>query len=338
MNPNDISISQNSNITYDAADFIQRSTGYSSSLIGNDVTELKLYLLDSNSGIYVTFQTVDAGTSPISGVLVDIDRVISGDQTNIAAGYTDAAGIITFWLDPTAAYIVTASKTGYSTFQQSITPTQSSYTITMGGGVDVSESYFYGITYDVLPKDPILTNNTVYNFTLSLNSSYWNLTSFGFNLVNSTGYILNSTIDTAAEGGTLILYLDTDNHTEITMNYFWNINGNFTNLTKTWNVRNTYQGELSIKTFFDDLKNFTAAGWDDFGLSILAIIIIVIVVISLAYAAGVYNPIGVATVVMILVWILEYLEFVPELAGRQFLLSVFVTAVWFAFFIQEVSR
>lgn len=346
LNPSGIAVNESSDLRYSATNFPQRQY-YTSiqSLNGGSQVQQTIYLLDSASGSYVTFQVVDGSGGTISGALVSISKVISGASTTIVSGLTDSSGSITFWLDPLLSHTITATKSGYPSFSESITPTQSSYTITLGAATSNYVSLLWGISYNIEPTDIILNNRTTYTFKYNISSTYWNLTTYGFTLRNtSSGAIINTSTGSTPSGSTVTASLNTGNYTSLTMFYFYNIGGNFTNGTQTWNVKPTYQGNLSIMTFFDDLRNFTAAGFNDFGRAILSIIIILFVTGWIAWEFGIYNPTGIATVVVLLCWALEFVGLIPMLpvevlgSQRRYLISIALTGLLIAFYIQENSR
>jgi hypothetical protein len=342
INPTDEDINFDSSITYSGSGFPQRTVVFNQSLNGSYEFPLTLFLLPTSDGLYVTFQIIDVGGTPIQDVYVTASKVLGSSLTTISSGYTDSSGGVTFWLDPNSQHTITASKTGYESTSESITPSQSSYTIILGGETTNYTSPLWGISYNILPVDIILNNHTDYNFTFEINSTYWDLSSYGFSLYNSTNDLLATQSDNNVSGGILYSEVNTYNNSQFYMNYWWNIDGNYTNFTRTWDIRYTYTGDLSIKNFFTDLKNYADvgfnAGFDGFGFAILSIIIIVGMTIWLSYQFGIYSPQGIGFVVVGLVYILEYLEIIPALAGKRYLISAFVFLMWLAYIIQEESR
>lgn len=337
------SITLQTNATALATNFINRNFIFPSTSITNvSGTTYNLYLLDLSSGAYITFQVVDSGGSPVINAYITAQKIISGSLVTITSGYTDDSGIVTFWLDPLSTHTISASKSGVGSTSFSITPTQSSYTITLGGSTQLNQTNpYFGINYNILPTNIILNNNTVYTFRFNISSSYWNLTNYGFNLINSTGGILNTSTGAIITGSALSVLLNTNNMSSVTMNYWWNINGNYTNLSQEWKVHSTYEGELSIKNFFDDLDNYLGvgfnAGFDNFGKIIISIILIVLVVGWLSFEFGIYSPLGIGALVVLLSFFLETVNFLPPLI-RKYLLSIILVVIWLGFATQEESK
>lgn len=344
LNPNGIGVNATRDYRFLFTSFPQRQLYQdTTSLAGGSQSNQILYLLDSSSGSYVTFQVVDTGGSVISGAYVQVTKNIGGSDVIIVSGNTDASGTITFWLDPLSSVTLYVSEATHGSTTQSITPTSSSYTLTLGTATSTNyTSPYWGVSYDIGPKDIILNNNTVYNFTFNISSTYWDLTSYGFTLINSSnGAVLNSTSGSSSTGSVLSVTLNTDSLNSIVMDYYWNIDGNFTNQSQTWVVKSTYQGNFTIMTFFDDLKNYVnnggIAGLDAFGLAMISIVLIITVTGILAYEFGIYNPTSIGFVVVVLVWALEFLGMIPTLV-RPYALSLLVTIVWLGFLVQENSR
>lgn len=340
LEPENVNLPINGSINYEASGFQQRKINIDRSIIGNTTHQQVLYLLGTGDGIYVTFQVVDAGEDVIEGATVTATRTIGGSEVEISSGLTDSSGGVTFWLDPNAQHTIAATKSGVGSTSVSLTPTQSTYTLIIGGVSLINQtSPFIGITYDILPNNIILTNNTNYNFSFELDSGYWNLTNWGFSLSNATDQIQSTTNNTIG-GGTLRIELNTGNHTEINMDYWWNIDGNYTNLTRTWDVENTYVGSLSIKNFFNDFASYAAvgfnAGYNNFTAIIVSIIILVLAVGGLSFAFGIYSPLGIMSLTFAIVFLLETVNIIPPLV-RQYLLTAILGIILLAYFIKEQS-
>lgn len=343
IDPNNLDLATSGTIRYSATGFPERQVSFSNTLNGNDTLAQTLYLLPTADGIYVTFQVVDTSGAPIEDVTVTAKTVIDGTLTDVGGGETDAAGVITLWLNPNAVHTISASKSGVGSLTTSITPTQSLYTLTLSTTSTTNQtSAYFGITYNILPTDVILNNNTVYDFIFNISSSDGNLTSYGFQLYNaSSGALLNSTSGNTATGEVLTVGLDTITYQEIQMDYWWITEDGGANQSQSWLVRSTYQGSLSIKQFFDDFAAYAAvgfgAGYSSFGNILLSILIIVGVTTSLSYAFGLYSKTGITAIIAGLVLLLEYVNLLPPLIFKYFL-SAIVGAMLFAFILEERTR
>lgn len=251
-------------IQYFNAESPLRTYSTNSLSLTNITTNLTLYLLPSSAGSYVTFQVVTESGSPISGAAINVSRSSIGIISTIT---TDSAGSATFFLDPTVTYTITVAATGYDLFTTSITPTQSSYTITLGGATTTGATdYTRGVTYSIKPINFELNNNTVYNFNFTIASSYWGLDSFGFIITNSSGYVFASSSSSASAGGTVSSDINTGRNQSFIMNAFWVVNGTYNNITQYWVITNTADTGWSIANLFTDLKTYLNDPNDSDGL------------------------------------------------------------------------
>ncbi|KKK87042.1 hypothetical protein LCGC14_2757200, partial [marine sediment metagenome] len=229
----------------------QRKFNPSPLTLTNTTTQQTLFLLPTADGIFVTFQVVDPAEQVISGVNSNVTK----DGDIISSGTTDDAGLITYFLDPDTSYVFSFSKTGLTGVTTTLVPTQTSFTIIMGVVTTINQfDTTIGIDYTITPNNLTLVNGTDVNFSLDLVSTFNTLEEFGFVLSNSTGTIFNSTSSTTGTGGLLSQILNTGNNTDITMEVFWTITGNQTNVTRIWLVFNLENEGFSVLTFFNDLS------------------------------------------------------------------------------------
>mgnify|MGYP003145840146 CR=1 FL=1 len=276
----------------------------------NVTTNTTLYLLGSDDGIYVTFQVINTAEQPISGVEVNATRSISGTTTIVGEGSTGADGGVTFWLNPDFAHTLSFLKTGYDQYITSITPTQTTYTINLGGATTTIDSYDFtkGITYSIVPKDARLINGTAYSFNYTLSSSNWDVTEYGFVLRFPNGTVIDSVSD-AANGGTVKLSANMNNYTRLVMNHYYVITGNYSNGTKTWVIISNEDVDYSIKNFFDRIGTYTTSGLfglDNFGLNLLIYFLIFGFVGIMSYKFGISNPAAISVMVFSLVALFDF--------------------------------
>lgn len=161
--------------TYPQRKMIINSTYYNTTLVSKI-----LYLLNVNNGITSNYQVISVGNAVISGATILIQRIIGSSVVDIASGTTDNSGSLSFFLNPNYAHTFYVSALGYSSQTQTITPSQTSYTFTMGTSTNPF-SYTYnadGIYYTKWPPSGIVRNG-VYNFTYevySIASNIYNCT------------------------------------------------------------------------------------------------------------------------------------------------------------------
>jgi len=278
----------------------------------NTTTNQTLFLLASADGIYVTFQVVNNAEQ----LLDDVDVTAERNGAIVGSGTTGAEGTVTFWLNPDFIHSFTFTKTGYTTYETSFFPTQTSYTITLSGGVAVSGyDYSKGINYKIYPESKELVNKTEYEFNYTISSSFWEITDFGFILKVSNGTILQSTSQTT-NGGFLTLAQNTQNHTRIIMDYYYVVNNTYLNQTVYWNVFNTGNTQWSIKNFFDDFDAYLTVGFfgiDEFGKYLLIFFILFISVGVMSFKYGLTSPIAISSMVFAIIFFFDVvLDLLPE--------------------------
>ena len=254
------------------------------------VTNKLLYLLNTVDGIYVTFQVINLAQQGINGVTVIGNRTIEGTQTEVSQGTTDSAGAITFWLNPDFSHLFKFIKTGYTTYTTTLTPTQSSYTITLGGGTTTIEDTRRGVNYTIQPSSDYLFNDTTYNFNFSISSTYADLEEYGFSLYYGNDTLIGSDSDTTTTGGTIeVNTIDSSNQTQIYMNYYYIINSTQVDGSRTWQIQSTDGRGFSLWFFFQDFTTYIDAdlfGFDYFGKAILSFTILILVAGGLSYRYG----------------------------------------------------
>lgn len=309
----------------------------------NVTTNQVLYLLATADGIYVTFQVINSAEQAISGVIVNATREIGGEDVIVGQGTTGADGGITFWLNPDYQHTLTFYKSGYDLYQTTITPTNSEYTIQLTS--DTSEDvddYSQGITYTIKPSVTYLSNGTTYSFNMTLSSSYWEIDSFGFNLTNEDGDLLDS--DSSASEGTLNINLNTGENSTIIMNYYWIIEGNMTTGSRDWLVIDLSQDSWSIKNLLDDFVRYIEDedgifGLTNFGVGLIMFFIIFIITGVFSYKYGVTNYATLVGVIFGLVALFDVgLGLIPNPVGAiNYFPTFFIGIIAAALFLREVA-
>lgn len=311
-------------VQYLATGYPQRVYETTTITLTNSTTNITLYLLPTTDGIYVTFQVTNPSDQLLSGVTINASREFSGINTLISQGTTGTDGTYTFWLNPDYLHTITFSKSGFTTYVTSITPTQSSYTITLGGGGTTTNDYSQGISYKTYPVLEELFNDTIYNFMFNVSSSYWSLDSFGFNLRLANGTIVG-TASSITAGTAASLSYNTTNLTMIYMDYYWIINGNITNGNKYWVISNTANTQYSVKNFFTDLGDYLDSGLfgiDNFGRYLLVFIILFVTVGMMSYKYGLTSPMAITTMIFSIIFFLDVVTgLIPKINNVEYLLT-----------------
>lgn len=305
------------------------------------VTNQSLYSLISTSGIYTTFQVINTADQVISGVDVTATREISGESVDVGIGTTASSGTVTFWLNPDFVHDYVFSKTGLDTVTTSFAPTQTAYTITMGGTLSTANSSMRGIDYDILPTDLFLENDTNYTFGFTLTSSYWDVSEYGFNLRLANGTIITGD-STSVEGTALTKLYNVNNQTLIYLDAYWVINDEYTNITRVWAIQNTEYTGYGIKTFFEDLNFYLDSGLfgiDNFGRYLIAFIIIFISVGIMGYKFGISSPLGLISLLFgIVLFFDSVVGLLPAIRGVEHLPTFIAGLILILAILNEVKN
>jgi len=331
------------NISYTTDNYPQRSSGANFTYMSPGAAgehNQTFYLLHTSDGLYVTFQVVGPSEQPLDGVHVNATALVGGVTTLVGDGYTGADGGITFYLNPNAAHVFNFYLSNYALYSLSLVPTQSSYTIMLGSSiVEAEEDFTKGVSYMVQPQSMVLINNTVYDFNFTTSSNFWTISEFGFTLTNSSGYVINSTSDNT-NGGTVEVTTNTENHGEITMNYYWIIDGNYTNASRSWLVYDESGSDWSILNFFNNLSTYITSGLfglDNFGLAILTFLFMFVFTGVLSYKFGLTSPAALFSVVFGIILLLDVsFNLIPNLNGYPFA-TILTGLILFALMVREVT-
>jgi hypothetical protein len=318
--------------------------------VTNLTTSAVLYLLPTSGGGSVSFQIVSSSGQAISGATVSISRTGYG---SVEQKLTDDAGIASFFMDSGYSYVVTVSKDGYETVTSTITPSQSSYTIILGGqAISYPISYNRDISYSIYPMEFQLLNSTVYNFNVTLNSSYWTLDSWGFVLTNISGYVFTSVSSSSATGGTIGVDLNTGLNDTILMNLYWYTNSTYTNVTRYWRISNSADTGYSIANFLTRFKTYITdptdsdglfglkfSGGNDFGFSLIIFVIIFAFAGILSYKFGLNSPAAIMMVILGFVYLFDVsLDLLPKGASGYPLVFPLTLVLTIAILFREVGR
>jgi len=345
LSPKGSTLNHNTIVQYSLTGYPQRRWAYSTALTDTMIHKT-LYLLSSTDGMYVTYYIKDSTEISVKGATITARRKIDGSWTTISSGVTGDDGGVTFWLNPDYEHQIVVEKTGYASVTQTHTPTQATYTIYLGTTpIREMVNYNRGILYRISPTLSTLNNNTVYVFNFSINSSYWDLDSFGFVLTNGSD-ILASNSSTLAAGGFITITNDTrdySNYTHFVMNYYWVIEGNYTNGTRSWMIGDTKDYGFSIKTFFTDLKRYTDEemfGLNAFSRTLIVFFIIFTLVGIMTYMSGVYSPGAISLEVFILVALFDYgLGMIPNPSNAvPHFTSVFIGLITIGLLLWEMRK
>lgn len=268
--------------------------------LNNDTTNKTLYLLNSASGIYVSFLVVNSQLVQIPNTNILIKPHSSSNI--IESVYTDGSGSASVWLNPSSSYDITFTASGYLPLTETLTPSQTQYTIQLGAvsGTNVT-SYTNGLQYFILPLSNSLNYNTTYAFSFNISSSADIIQKFFFNISNGTDYF--GSAYSANNGGLISKNLNTGDNSTFILYANWVINGNNFTALKFYTITNTSDYGYSINTFFTDLKSYKNSGLfglNNFSMNLIIFIIIFALTGIMSYQFGLYSPAAVSGMIFAL--------------------------------------
>ena len=192
-------------------------------------------------------------------------------------------------------------------------------------------------------KDAILEGYI--NFNGSSIDSTTVTTSLIGNIVNNGTIITGGS--TSVEGTQLTKQYDTNNQTRIYLDYYWLINGTYTNGTRMWNVYNTDNTQWSIKVFFTDTKNYFNSGFfgiDNFGRYLLIFIVIFFTIGIMSYKYGLTSPLTISLATFLIIFffdvVVNIIPAVVNISGNEvpYLLTFLSRLIFVIMVIKEVSK
>lgn len=279
--PNTTTFTTNYDLTYSSAIYPQRSFSERSLTINNISQQRTLYALEASEGIFARFQIVNSFGSPIPAATGVMSRTIGGVSSTIEKELSDDSGLMTFFVNPDVTYNFVFSKTGSGsqTLNLRVTTTEI-ITITLGStATEQVLPFATGIIYKFSPENIILNNNTNQKFIFNLSTSFWNLTSCAFEIRNDTGLMNQISGFSNRTQCDIDLTINTGNITNISVTATYVLNGTQRiNVSRFYIMSPQYVGEASLKVFFNDLKAFNNAGFDNSTRMILAFLVILSIV------------------------------------------------------------
>lgn len=323
-----------------------RTYVFTNQSLTNTTTTQTLYMLSSNDGLYSAIQVVDEVTAPIAGAVILVERQVAGVWVTIGQDTTGDDGIATFWVNPNFAHRVTVTATGYTTNQVSITPSQATYTIQLSNPDGQITNYYQGIVNQITPSQNFLDNNTAYNFSYTLNSSYWTVTEYGFKLYYSNNHSLLR-IDNDTTNGGIITFTNVNvSGNGIYARYYYVVNNTTVNsgAARDWYLQSTQGREYSIKRFLTDMVTYMDAGLlgiDDFARILISVTVLVLTVGMLSMRYGLNNDAALMGIIFGLVLFLDIgVGILPDFAvGDRIAIPHFITyltaIVMIAFILRE---
>ena len=199
-----------------------------------------------------------------------------------------------------------------------------------------------GITYDIGPSQDVLNNQTDYTFTFNISSLYWSLTESGFVLENGSGTYLGADSCTTGAGCISSVVANTQNHTSIRMNYYWEILNDGTyyymNASKTWSVFKSGTRKSVVTMFREDVEKL-GHGFGDFTKAMISFFIILFAIGIMSYYSGIYSPLAILGEIFFLVFLLDQINFIPEVVGAvPHFITVMIGLLFLSYGIYEYTK
>mgnify|MGYP000570398835 CR=1 FL=1 len=259
-------------------------------------------LLNLTEGQIVTFLVLNRFGSPLQNTEISAYRNIEGTWTLVEQKTTDVSGTGSLFLNPDIPYLITAEKEGYKPFSNTLTPTSTSYTITLYEDISgiISKTYFKSITLWVLRpvKELFFVDETIeFSMNVKANKDTFEWFAMRLTLDNSTEIYLGNS--TAPRGGYLSYNYVPDRPMKIYAEYMFQRNDiNTTYISpKTVYVTADFSGNYTVDKIISDIKEKNLEGISNetknFILSFFAIMIGVVIGLLLSKFGSLRAGVGV---------------------------------------------
>lgn len=296
--PSDKTVNNEYTLQYSKSGYIARRYAKSDALT-NTTTNVVLYLLNSSSGIYSTYQVQDEVGGTISGVKVQVEREINSVWTLLEEATSDSAGAVTFWLDPNYDHRFSFTKATYASVQVTIRPSSSIYTVVMGksSGDASYSSDVEGLKWITWPSPGRLDPDIIYNFGFNITSSLGNLIDCKMEIKNFTD-IINTTVGYAPSGscnsygGNFTLTMDISTQQELWGVYSVDLGAGFIAIDADikWRIHDIdkpSRGTLyDFLDRFDELSLFGDDTEGEFTRIVLVFFFMLLVLATISYSTG----------------------------------------------------
>jgi hypothetical protein len=284
------------------------SGGYEQRYFYTTITDQTLvnntyYLLANTDGLIRSFFVKNQNQNGIIGALVTIKRFIGGSWIMIAQKVTDSSGTTAFLMNPSTQYQVEATYQGLSSGIQTITPSESEYTIYITTGTSYTyTNIFNTVSYSISPQYLTLprTNSTYINFSVVCTTN--DLEYIRTVLTDENLTVIYDSNLTSGSGGNINANIDTTNLSAVYGTfYIKRTNYNLFTDTQNYLVRDYTFGNVSFFSFLTMLSGDTSMS--DFTKSIISLFV------TVGIMAGVVSmgiqPMGAGVVGMAIITILS---------------------------------
>lgn len=180
---------------------------YDSITIFGSNTTINAYLPLVNAYSHgVSFIVQNQNSQPISDALVTVQKYINSAWTTVGNLYTDSSGVSYFYLSSLNNYKITVSAAGFIDQVSTVSPSSSSYVITLGQSTTGSgfPNQIEGTTWSYSPSSPWPDNQSA-SLVVSVTAANCSLSSWGYTLYNYST-VLTTVSSTSACGGNTTPY------------------------------------------------------------------------------------------------------------------------------------
>jgi len=291
-------INMDYSIAYNNGESQQRLFGFAG-LLTNITTITDLFLLPTSAGLFSPFSTVFANGDSIDNVKAVITRTLGASIVTITSGFTDSSGFITFFLNPDISYSAVFSKTGFSDNLFSFTPTTQTRTVTMGGqvgSISNGTTILGNTSYNILPVNTTLNNNTDFTFGFNVTSSQ-PITLISMNITNATGFQVLFLSN--AGTGFISQTLNTGENQTFIGRFLIQTATETISVTKRWQIGDLFIGDYSI---YRQFTLFVTYGFRDFIKFLIVLSVIMGTLIFMSRNELVESSESKIMVALLLIW------------------------------------
>lgn len=339
FSPSSKRIDYTTSLDYTNAISQQRTFTVLSGILSSAILNQQLFLLPTSEGIFTRYKAEDQVGNVISAVLAVVSRTISGTPIQVSSDTTDDSGLVSFFLNPDFTYDYVFSKTGHVTNRFSIKPNSpDTYTILMPTVIAVNVSgtlLSFNLTYEVLPTNLSLANQTTFNFGINVTTSQ-DISLVTFNLTNQTGEEVAFASSTST--GFTSVSFNTAENTRLIGRFIITVGNESITGNKVWVIGNDFVGDYSI------FRQFTLFNDYEFSNFIRAMILLAIlsgVMVYLSRAEILPSDESKVLVIMLLIWAFSIVEWLDtgfaipgnslSQLGSQYGIAILTSAAAFYF-------
>ncbi len=285
-------------IAYANSESQQRIFSFSGQLT-NITTITNLFLLPTSLGLFSPFSTVFANGDSIADVKAVITRTLGASIVTITSGFTDSSGFITFFLNPDVTYSAVFSKTGFSDNTFSFVPTTQTRTVTMGGevgSISNGTTILGNTSYNILPVNTTLNNNTDFTFGFNVTSSQ-PITLISMNITNASGFQVLFLSNSGA--GFISQTLNTGENQTFIGRFLIQTSTETISVTKRWQIGDLFVGDYSI---YRQFTLYMTYGFKDFIRFLIVLSIVIGTLIFMSRNELIESSESKIMVALLLIW------------------------------------